>query len=58
MKKMDYNGNVLWEWQNDSSIQLIGANDLIQTKDKGWVIGTAIGKEFLSDGGHTFYICP
>ncbi len=51
IKKMDYNGNVLWEWQNDSSIQLLGANDLIQTKDGGWVIGTAIGKEFLRTGG-------
>ncbi len=51
LKKMDYNGNVLWEWQNDSSIQLEGANDLIRTKDGGWVIGTAIGKEFLRTGG-------
>jgi hypothetical protein len=51
MKKMDYNGNILWEWQNDTSIQLLGANDLIQTKDKGWVVGTAIGKEFLTTGG-------
>ncbi|MGH1334683.1 MAG: hypothetical protein ACRBFS_01040 [Aureispira sp.] len=38
IKKMDYNGNVLWEWQNDSSVQIEGANDLIQTKDKGTVI--------------------
>ncbi|MGH1338837.1 MAG: T9SS type A sorting domain-containing protein [Aureispira sp.] len=51
IKKMDYSGNVLWEWQNDSSIQIEGANDLIQTKDKGWVIGTVIGKEILSTGG-------
>jgi hypothetical protein len=53
MKKMDYSGNVLWEWQNDSSIQLLGANDLIQTKDKGWVVGTAIGKEFLNPNPNT-----
>lgn len=51
IKKYDYNGNLLWKWQNDTSIQLMGANDLIQTKDKGWVIGTAIGKEFLRTGG-------
>ena len=38
IKKMDYNGNVLWEWQNDSIVQIEGANDLIQTKDKGTVI--------------------
>ena len=53
IKKMDYNGNVLWEWQNDSSVQYLGANDLIQTKDKGWVVGTATGKEFLNTSGHT-----
>ncbi|MGH1334681.1 MAG: T9SS type A sorting domain-containing protein [Aureispira sp.] len=51
IKKNDYNGNVLWEWQSDTSLQLEGANDLIQTKDKGWVVGTAIGKEFLTTGG-------
>jgi hypothetical protein len=51
IKKNNYNGNLLWEWQNDTSTQLLGANDLIQTKDKGWVIGTAIGKEFLRTGG-------
>ncbi|MGH1338840.1 MAG: T9SS type A sorting domain-containing protein [Aureispira sp.] len=51
IKKMDYNGSVLWEWQNDSSIQINGANDLIQTKDKGWVVATAIGKEILRTGG-------
>jgi hypothetical protein len=53
IKKNDYGGNLLWEWQNDTSIQLLGANDLIQTKDKGWVVGTAIGKEFLNTGGQT-----
>ncbi len=51
IKKNDYNGNLLWEWQNDTSIQLLGADDIIQTKDKGWVVGTAIGKEFLRTGG-------
>jgi hypothetical protein len=51
IKKINYNSSLLWEWQNDTSIQLLGANDLIQTKDKGWVIGTAIGKEILRTGG-------
>ena len=51
IKKHDYAGNLLWEWQNDTNIQLLGANDLIQTKDKGWVVGSAIGKEFLRTGG-------
>ncbi|MGH1334732.1 MAG: hypothetical protein ACRBFS_01285, partial [Aureispira sp.] len=51
LTKYDYQGNELWSWQNDSSRLLIGAEDLIQSKDKGWVVATGIGKEtFNSDG--------
>ncbi len=51
LTKYDYQGNEQWTWQNDSSTLLIGAEDLIQSKDKGWVIATGIGKEvFNSDG--------
>ncbi len=51
LTKYDYQGNELWTWQNDSSTLLIGAEHLIQAKDKGWVIATGIGKEvFNSDG--------
>ncbi|MFK7798457.1 MAG: T9SS type A sorting domain-containing protein [Aureispira sp.] len=51
LTKYDYQGNELWTWQNDSSVLLIGAEDLIQTKDKGWVVASGIGKEtFNSDG--------
>ena len=53
IKKNSYTGNLMWEWQNDTSLQLRGANDLIQTKDKGWVVGTAIVKEFLNPNPHT-----
>jgi hypothetical protein len=51
LKKYDYQGNELWTWQNDSSVLLIGAEDLVQTHDKGWVVASGIGKEtFNSDG--------
>jgi hypothetical protein len=53
LTKYDYQGNELWTWQNDSSIQYRGAEDLIQTKDKGWVIATATLKEFLNSDGVT-----
>ena len=53
IKKNDYSGNLIWEWQSDTSLLLHGANDLIQTKDKGWVVGTAVGKEFLNTSGQT-----
>lgn len=35
LTKYDYQGNELWSWQNDSSILYRGAEDLIQSKDKG-----------------------
>ncbi|MGH1337695.1 MAG: T9SS type A sorting domain-containing protein [Aureispira sp.] len=51
LMKYDYQGNELWTWNNDSSIQLLGANHLIQTKDKGWVVATALGEERLNSDG-------
>lgn len=50
LEKIDSLGNTIWTWQSPSNLQLTGANDLIQTKDGGWVIATGIGTEFSNPG--------
>jgi len=46
IEKIDSAGNTIWAWQSPFNKQVYGANDLIKTKDGGWVVASALGYEY------------
>ena len=52
LEKYDYQGHLLWQWESDSTQQLLGGPDLIKTKDNHYLIGTALHREIPYGGGY------
>ena len=55
LEKIDKNGSTLWTYQSPSNQQIWGVNDLIKSKDGGWVVASGWGSELL-DGSGTWSI--
>lgn len=45
VEKLDSSGNTIWRYESPNTEQVWGANDLIKTKDGGWVVASAWGYE-------------
>jgi hypothetical protein len=45
LEKLDSSGNTIWIYESPNTEQLWGANDLIKTKDSGWVVVSGFGRE-------------
>jgi hypothetical protein len=45
LEKLDSSGNTIWQYESPSTEQVWGVNDLIKTKDCGWVVASALGYE-------------
>jgi hypothetical protein len=46
IEKLDSSGNTIWIYESPSTEQVWGANDLIKTKDGGWVVASGFGGEW------------
>lgn len=46
LEKLDSSGNTIWIYESPSTEQVWGVNDLIKTKDKGWVVASGFGGEW------------
>ncbi|WP_264789602.1 T9SS type A sorting domain-containing protein [Aureispira anguillae] len=51
LEKIDSLGNSVWVYQSPNTQQIHGVNDLIKSKDGGWVIASAWGSERLGATG-------
>ncbi|BDS14955.1 T9SS type A sorting domain-containing protein [Aureispira anguillae] len=51
LEKIDSLGNSVWVYQSPNTQQIHGVNDLIKSKDGGWVIASAWGYERLGATG-------
>ncbi|BDS14957.1 T9SS type A sorting domain-containing protein [Aureispira anguillae] len=51
LEKIDSLGNSVWVYQSPNTQQIHGVNDLIKSKDGGWVIASAWGGEVLNTNG-------
>jgi hypothetical protein len=51
LEKIDSLGNTVWTYQSPSNEQIHGVNDLIQSKDGGFVVASALGYEVLAASG-------
>jgi len=45
LEKLDSLGNTIWMYESPSTEQVWGVNDLIKTKDSGWVVASGFGSE-------------
>ena len=45
LEKLDTLGNTIWRYESPSTEQVWGANDLLKTKDGGWVVSSGLGSE-------------
>lgn len=46
VEKLDSLGNTIWRYESPSTEQVWGANDLLKTKDGGWVVASGLGSEW------------
>lgn len=52
LEKIDSIGNTVWTYQSPSNQQIHGVNDLIKSKDGGWVVASAWGSEYVWNPGN------
>ena len=56
LEQFDRAGNSLWTWESPLfNKEIYGANDLVQTKDKGWVIASALGESRVVNNSYLEY---
>ncbi|MCP4439889.1 MAG: T9SS type A sorting domain-containing protein [Aureispira sp.] len=53
--KLDSLGTKLWEWSSPNGLQVLGANDVIKTKDRGFLIGSSLGTEIYINPNSNAY---
>ena len=56
LEKLDSAGNSIWTYQSPVNEQIHGVNDLIKSKDGGWVVASAWGYEYPINANSNMFL--